>query len=61
MPDTRPGILAIFNNVAPGREAELRRGSSANHTVHDGPTRSGAGRLSGNVPSACSAACMATT
>jgi hypothetical protein len=23
MPHTRPGILAIFNNVAPGREAEF--------------------------------------
>jgi hypothetical protein len=23
MADTRPGILAIFNNVAPGREAEF--------------------------------------
>jgi hypothetical protein len=23
VPDTRPGILAIFNNVAPGREAEF--------------------------------------
>jgi antibiotic biosynthesis monooxygenase (ABM) superfamily enzyme len=31
--DTRPGILAIFNNVAPGREAEFEEWFQHEHLV----------------------------